>query len=189
MSAIKRLLCFTYHNRICCVTTDWKISLPLLFISCKAMDVNLCGPTDACIMARLLFWRVSRLIRRVIKDITRGTIYSLHLISRLGISITVWDIKVSSMGNYTLSVQTFSWCTETGHERTHKMHQSRLLCHFKTFLYRSSVVNEVWLMFMHGISSYWSNFLGCSNYWSVLMKQIFYSNERCRYREIRHTLP
>ena len=65
------------------------------------MDVNLCGPIDACIMARLLFWRVFRLIRSAIKDIIRGIIYPLHLISRLQIFITVGDVKVSSVGNYT----------------------------------------------------------------------------------------
>ena len=85
---------------ICFVTTDWKISLPL-FISGKAMGVNLCGPIDACIMARLLFWRVFRLIRSVIKDITHRIMYPLYLISRLEIFIIVWDVKVSSMGNYT----------------------------------------------------------------------------------------
>ena len=150
------------------MTTDRKISFPLLFISGKAMDVNLRGPSDACIMAHLLFWSVFRRIRSVIKYITRGIIYPLHLFSRLEIFITVWDVKASTMGNYTRQAGInlaflFKHLLESPGQNTREYYIYTecigLACYaiFEKFLYRFSVVNEVRLISMKEIASYWSN--------------------------------
>ena len=149
------------------MTTDRKISLPLFIISGKAMDVNLCGPSDACIMAHLLFWRVFRRIRIVIKDITCGIIYPLHLISRLKIFITVWDVKVSTMGNYTRQAGInvaflFKHLVDALEQDAREYAESiSLACCaiFEKFIHRFSVVDEVRLILVNEITSYWSNCL------------------------------